>query len=285
MKNPKRLSISPSWPMKSIALGVFASILSAAIALIITTTGSHSVHPLWLLMGQYIIGSGIAFPRSRPVVSLKLHGWRLITGLWAFGAYYAVLGMQGASAAEASMILNSAPIFATFYAIGQIRARLSALFAFIGIAMMLMANKTSIEFQLWQLLALSAALAYAASFIILGTLSRLGEPPMTTNSIYNLSAGGVIAILLLVYQPALPTSWWPVLAVGGIAALRIQVITYAANSPAAAARVSVLTNLAFVWLVLIEWFQGRTYSLTEWLAIALVIFAIGLIRPNQGKSN
>ncbi|MCK6263969.1 DMT family transporter [Vibrio sp. ZSDE26] len=271
--------------MQSLTLGIFASLLSAAIALIITSIGSQAVHPLWLLMMQYVVGSVIALPRNRPVVKLRLHGWRLITGLWAFGAYYVALGIQGASAAEASMILNSAPIFATFYAISQIRARLSAIIAFIGISMMLSANEAYIEFELWQLLALSAALAYAASFVILGRLSNLGEHPNTTNSIYNLLAGLAIGILLLVYQPALPTSWWPVFAVGGIAALRIQVLTFAASSVETSARVSVLTNLAFVWLALVEWFQGRMYSPFEWVAMVLVVAAMGLMRPNHEKSN
>lgn len=271
--------------MQSIILGVVASFLSAAIALIITGIGSEFAHPLWLLMGQYLVGSLIALPRSRPTAKLTLHGWRLFTGMWAFGAYYVALGIEGASAAEASMILNSAPIFATFYAVALLRVRISALIAFLGIAIMMSGNKTDLEFESWQLLALSATLAYAASFIILGTLSNLGEHPSTTNSIYNLSAGVVTGILLLIYRPALPTDWWPVFSVCGIAALRIQVLTIAASSPEASARVSVLTNLAFVWLALVEWFQGRTYSLMEWGAMVLVIIAMGLMGTKQEHSH
>ncbi|WP_299010628.1 hypothetical protein [uncultured Shewanella sp.] len=272
--------------MKSIILGILASLLSAATAIIIISTESGSLNPLWLLMGQYIVGICLSPPRQLPLASLSLHGLRLVAGLWAFGAYYLALSTEGSSAAETSMILNTAPIFATFYAVTHFRARLSALLAFIGVATMLLVSGDSSAgyFNQGQLLALSAAIAYAASFIILGLLSSKGESPKTTNSIYNLCSCVIIAIILCIIQPPLPPTWWPVLAVGAIAALRIQVITLAATSPEASARVSVLTNLAFIWLALYEIFQGKNYSLLEWLALAVVMLGVGL-SPSQKSNN
>ncbi|NRB25985.1 EamA family transporter [Shewanella sp.] len=174
------------------------------------------------------------------------------------------------------MILNTAPIFATFYAVTQIRARFSALLAFAGVALFLLANNGGVDFSLWQLLALSAAVAYASSFILVGVLSSKGESPGTINSIYNFGAAVVTAIILIVYQPPLPLHWWPVFAIGAIAALRIQVITIAATTPEESARVSVLTNLAFLWLAIVEIVQGRSYSVVEWVALGLVILGVGL---------
>ena len=262
--------------MRSLSLGVLASLLSAATALIITSTGSDAVSPLWLLLGQYLVGIVLAPPRRKPVAPLSLHALRLVAGLWAFGAYYVALGVPGASASQASMILNTAPIFATFYAVTQPRARFSALLAFAGVALSLVAQGKGFHFSQWQLLALSAAVAYAASFILLGMLSAKGESAGTTNSLYNLSSGVVIILLLVIIHPPLPVHWWPVFAVGGIAAVRIQVLTMAATTPEESARVSVLTNLAFLWLALAELLQGRSYSLGEWAALALVMLGVGL---------
>lgn len=263
--------------MQSLILGVLASLLSAATAWIISFSSGYSINPLWLLLGQYIVGVLLSPPRSKPVAPIYLHVIRLVVGIWAFAGYYIALATPGASAADASMLLNTAPIFATFYAVRQKRARLSAVLAFIGVALTLVSqHKGDLHFAMWQILALSSALAYAASFIILGVLGTKGEKAKATNSIYNLLSVVVIAILLIIIRPAFPVHWWPIVVVGGIAALRIQVITIAATSPEASAKVSILTNLAFVWLAIIELVQGEHYSLLQYASMALVILGVGI---------
>ena len=263
--------------MKSIILGVFASLLSAATAWVVSYSSNDYISPLWLLLGQYIVGIILSPPKLKPVAPFTLHGIRLAAGIWAFAGYYIALATPGASAADASMLLNTAPIFATFYAVKQNRARLSAILAFVGVALTIISeHKGGLHFAIWQFLALTSALAYAASFIILGLLADRGEKPKTTSSVYNLLSVLVIIILIAIYRPSLPIHWWPVIVVGGIAALRIQVLTIAVTSPEASAKVSILTNLAFVWLAIAEVIQGTHYTLLQWVSMALVILGVGI---------
>lgn len=271
--------------MQSLILGVLASILSAATAWVITYSSHYAISPLWLLLGQYIVGVILSPPKQKPVAPLYLHGMRLAAGIWAFAGYYIALATPSASASDASMILNTAPIFATFYAVKQKQARLSAILAFIGVALTLIAgHKGDLHFAMWQVLALSSAFAYAASFIILGILGSKGEKAKTTNSIYNLLSAVAICVLIAIFKPEFPLHWWPILVVGGIAALRIQVITVAATSPEASAKVSILTNLAFIWLAIAELIQGRHFSLLQYIAMALVILGVGISPRRNSKS-
>lgn len=209
----------------------------------------------------------------------------MVVGVWAFAGYYIALATHGSNAADASMLLNTAPIFATFYAVKETRARASAILAFIGVGLTLVAeHKGGFSFATWQMLALSSALAYAASFIVLGILGSKGEKAKTTSSIYNLLSVITIIILLAIFRPEFPAHWWPILVVGGIAALRIQVITIAAISPEASAKVSILTNLAFVWLAIIQIINGSNYSLLQWISMGLVILGVGISPRYKPKS-
>ncbi len=273
--------------MRGIILGILASLLSAATALIVANTGTHGVNPMWLLLAQYIVGSLMAPPRRLPVVSIKWHFLRLVAGLWAFGGYYAALSLPHSRPAEISMLLNVAPVIATFFVSSRLQSRLGAVLAFIGVALALSANSTSATFSLGyfstaHVLAFTAALAYAASIVLLGYLAKAGERPATTNSIYNLSAGICILLALLITRPSAPLSLLPVLSVGILAAIRIQVLTVAAVSPAESAKVSVLSNLAFVWLAIAAAVQGEHQGILQGIAIVTVM--IGVVIASKSRS-
>lgn len=271
--------------MDGITLGVLASLLSAATAVIVARTGAEGVHPLWLLFAQYVVGAAFSPPRRLPAAPLKLHGLRLFAGLWAFGGYYAALASPGARAAEVSMVLNTAPVFAIFFATPNLKTRVGALLAFGGVMMALSGGSAGISFAASHLLAFTAALAYATSIIVLGSLATKGEAPSTTNSLYNSMAGVCVIMALLIARPPAPAAWWPVIAVGVIAAARIQILTIAAVSPAASARVSVLSNLAFVWLAAAEGFKGERQDPAGWAALALVLGGVVLANARASGEN
>jgi drug/metabolite transporter (DMT)-like permease len=179
------------------------------------------------------------------------------------------------------MVLNTAPVFATFIAAPSLGVRLGALLAFAGVAAALWGEVGPAAIAAPHMLALTAAVAYAASILVLGHLAKAGEAPSTTNSLYNAAAGLCVGAALFAARPAAPASWLPVLSIGVIAALRIQVLTVAAVSPAVSARVSVLSNLAFVWLAIGEAARGG-HEPARWGALALVVAGTSL--ANAGGS-
>lgn len=262
--------------MRTLLLGAVASLLSAITALIVSSQGSASIHPLWLLIAQYLVGALLNPPHELPKAPLRLHALRSVVGVWAFAAYYAALSWPGASAIEVSMLLNAAPLLVTFQAVRDLRARAGAVLAFAGLALTLQPGTAGLNLNGSHLLAASAALAYAGSFLTLGQLALAGERARTTNGLYNLSAGMLTLILLAAIRPAWPASLWPVAAIGLIAAVRIHVITVAAHNPGDAALVSVLTNLAFFWLALADIYQGNIYGALKWTGLALVACGIGM---------
>lgn len=255
--------------MRGTILGVVASLLSAATAWTVASTKARGVHPLWLLLAQYLIGAVLSPPRRWPVAPIRLHFLRLAAGLWAFGGYYAALVSVDAKPSEISMLLNTAPVFATFIATKSLRARLGSLVAFTGVAAMLWGVGSHAAFAPY-VLALTAAGAYVVSFLVLGHLSIAGERPSTTNSLYNGTACLLVGSLLVALRPGIPTSWLPIVLIGAIAALRIQVLTIAAVNPSEAARVSVLANLAFVWLAVAEEIYRQPHS-AHWGSLVLVV--------------
>jgi drug/metabolite transporter (DMT)-like permease len=262
--------------MDGVTLGVLASLLSAATALIVARTGVAGVSPLWLLFAQYLVGAVFAPPRRLPAAPPRLHALRLLAGLWAFGGYYAALAAPGTRPAEISMVLNTAPVFAVFFATPSMTTRFGALLAFGGVILALSGGFGAMSVAAAHLLAFTAAIAYATSIVVLGILSREGEAPSTTNAWYNSMAGLCVLAALLIVRPPAPASWWPVLAVGVIAAARIQILTVAAVSPAASARVSVLSNLAFVWLAAAEAARGEHRGPAGWAALLLVLGGVAL---------
>lgn len=262
--------------MRTLLLGIFASLLSAITAVIISGTSDALINPLWLLMAQFLAGAALSPGRIRRRAPLRLHVRRMLVGLWAFGAYYFALAWPGASAIEASMLLNAAPILVTFRTMRDIRSRAGALLAFAGLALTLQPGMQGFNLNGAHLLAASAALAYAGSFLSLGQLAAAGESPATTNRIYNRGAGLSTLLLLAIVRPAWPAQLWPVVAIGLIAALRIQVITVAARSPRDATLVSVLTNLAFFWLALADAYQGNSYAALKWMGLTLVACGVGM---------
>jgi drug/metabolite transporter (DMT)-like permease len=262
--------------METLTLGFLASLLSAATALIVAFKGAHGVHPLWLLLAQYTVGVILSPPKKFPIIALKFHILRLFAGLWAFGAYYFALATAGALPSEMSMILNTAPVFVTFFSVRDFKSRLGAILAFLGVAATLSSKGMSLNLTHAHFLALTAAGAYAFSFVMLGFLAKSGEAPSTTNAFYNFAAGLCIGLLLIIIRPALPFEWWPVFAVGIIAAARIEILTRAATDPIESARVSVLTNLAFIWLAIVEVVQGVSHGPWEGVALVFVVVGVGL---------
>ena len=262
--------------MRTVLLGTVASLLSALTALVVIRAGESSLSPLWLLLAQYVVGLLMSPPRSWPTAPIRLHAIRLVYGLWAFGAYYFALARPGASAIELSMILNAAPILVTFHVTRDYRARAGSLLAFLGVALTLRPGLDGLPLSASKLLAATAAVAYASSFVVLGALSASGERATTTNGLYNASAGLVVLLIVLVIKPKLPGQIWPILAVGFMAALRIQVITAAAISSRDSAIVSTLTNLSFFWLAGNDFVVGNTYDAAKWMGLALVATGIGL---------
>lgn len=268
--------------MRGTFLGILASLLSAAAAMSIARTENGGVNPLWLLLIQYLVGVTLAPPRRWPVAPLGLHALRLAAGLWAFGGYYLALASRNARPSEISMLLNTAPVFTTFIATRNRRARLGALLAFTGVAAELWNRVAHATISGPYILALTAAGAYTASFLLLGNLATAGEAPSTTNSVYNAAASLLVLLMLVAARPVAPTSWFAVAAIGMIAALRIQVLTIAAVNPREAARVSVLSNLAFVWMAIWEAIEGsRQYS--GWSPLLLVLAGTWLANTNSSK--
>jgi drug/metabolite transporter (DMT)-like permease len=261
---------------RGIALGTAASLLSAATALIVSRAGG--VNPLWLLLAQYLVGAAFSKP-GRPAAPRRLHALRLGAGLWAFGGYYLALSLPGSRAEDMSMLINTAPVFATFWTTPDRRARLGAVLAFAGVAAALGSGGLA-GLSKAHALALSAAAAYTVSIIVLGRLAEAGEPPATTNGFYNRAAGACVLLALGAARPGAPAHWWPVLAVGVIAAARIHILTVAAVDPAQSARVSVLSNLAFVWLAAAAAAQGAPQ---RWPALAVVVAGV-LLASLKGTS-
>ena len=132
------------------------------------------------------------------------------------------------------------------------------------------------------LLALTAAGAYTVSILVLGHLATAGEAPSTTNSLYNSAASFLVAAALVVVKPGAPASGLALLAIGAIAALRVLVLTIAAVSPRQAARVLVLSNLAFVWLAIGEALDSRPPSAARWGSLVLVV--AGTLLANASSS-
>ena len=269
--------------MNGITLGVLASLLSAVTALIVVRTGVEGVHPLWLLFAQYLVGAIMAPPRRLPVAPIRLHLLRLAAGLWAFGGYYAALAAPGTHPAEVSMVLNTAPVFAIFFATPSARARLGALLAFGGVILALSGGFGKMSIAAAHLLAFTAAIAYATSIVVLGLLAKNGDMPSTTNALYNSAAGLCVMGAIAVARPPLPASYWPVLAVGVIAAARIHILTVAAVDPAESARVSVLSNLAFVWLAIVEEMRGEHHGMLRWGALVLVLAGVVLANARSAE--
>jgi drug/metabolite transporter (DMT)-like permease len=270
--------------MRGAALGVLASLLSAAAALIVARTGAQGVDPLWLLAAQYAVGALMAPPARRPSAPLRLHFLRLMAGLWAFGGYYLALGARGTRPSEISMLINTAPVLATFWTTRSRNARGGALIAFAGVAAALSGRAQAGGLQAAHAVALSAALAYAVSIVTLGKLSARGESPATTNAVYNWSAAAFVAAALLLRRPGGPASWAWVLAAGAIAAARIQILTIAAVDPAESARVSVLANLAFVWLALADAAKAGAGDPGHWGALAVVICGVLVASVKRGSA-
>ncbi len=260
--------------MQSIILGIIASILSSLTALTVSYTGHHNIHPLWLLLAQYIVGIIISRPKKLPSKLIQLHLIRLVAGLWAFGGYYVALSNYSINPTEASMLINVAPVFAIFIATPNVVTRLGSLLSFCGVIILIIGGLGKVSIVTGHFLALSAAIAYSASIIILGQLSKYGETPSTTNSFYNLVAALVILFIILLLRPPLPQIFWPVFLIGIIAAIRIQILTVAAVNPLESARVSVLSNLAFVWLAIIDQICGVSQGSLRWTALVLVIGGI-----------
>jgi hypothetical protein len=256
-----------------------ASLLSAVTALIVSRTGAGGVHPLWLLLPQYLVGCVLSPPRRLPAAPVRLHVLRLLAGLWAFGGYYAALASPSARPAEISMLLNIAPVLATFFATPNKRTRLGALVAFCGVAATLGSQAGWTSLTGAHLLALSAAGAYATSIIVVGRLTEVGEAPSTTNALYNSAAGLCVTAALSAFKPASPPVLWPVVAIGVIAAVRIRILTEAAVNPPESARVSVLSNLAFVWLSIAEAVSGARYDARRLCALGLVVLGVMLGSP------
>ncbi|MDH4466761.1 MAG: hypothetical protein QE271_01780 [Bacteriovoracaceae bacterium] len=154
--------------MNALIWGTIASLLSAVTALIVASSSANGVNPLWLLGAQYLVGIIFCPPKQYPVAPIKIHALRLVSGLWAFGAYYFALSFPDTGPKEASMILNTAPVFATFYAVPEFRTRLGAIFASAGVVLSLASSNTALSFHFSYVLALTAAFAYAASFYYFG---------------------------------------------------------------------------------------------------------------------
>ncbi len=272
--------------MRGVFLGVLASLLSALTALIVADSGMKGIHPLWLLLAQYLVGMFMSPPRKLPIhAPIKWHLLRLVAGLWAFGGYYAALATPGSSPSEMSLVLNIAPVLVIFFSTSHWKSRLGSVLAFMGVILVLSKDLASLSFSHAHLLALSAAGAYAGSFLLLARLAQKGETPRAINSFYNFSAGICVLGTILIGQFSLPPIWWPALAVGCVAALRIQILTIGSVNPVESGKIAVLSNLAFVWLALVECCRGTHYDSQQLFAFALVSAGVVLANAPRRDSN
>jgi hypothetical protein len=174
------------------------------------------------------------------------------------------------------MLLNLAPIIAIFIASRSTRARSGALLAFAASVGVIGLTGWHASSAYARALVISAAMAYACSIPLLGWLQARGERASTTSGIYNAGGTLVVASLILLLQPKAPASWWPVLLVGCLSAVRLGMLAVAAKTPDISARVSVLSNLAFVWLAVWEQVTTGLASPLRWLPMALVVAGCAL---------
>lgn len=262
----------------SIFLGLAASLISALTALVVAKHCHSGSEVLYVLLVQYFIGSVINFRFGALKLKVSYHLLRLALGLWSFGGYFLALSQPGSSAATVSMILNSAPVLAVFFAPTGFRSKFGAFLAFVGLVIAVsLSSQTEMQlaFNLPLILVATAACAYAASFILLGVMRQAGESSRGINSTYNMSAFLVILLVLIFGKCSLPSTILPLVGVAGMSALRLQIITAAAKSPVISARVAVLANLSFLWLALYELVLGGRQSIYYWLGMLLV--AVGSV--------
>jgi drug/metabolite transporter (DMT)-like permease len=257
--------------MGAVALGILASLLSAANALVIGRSGVEGSQVLWLLLAQYVVGLVFAAPKRQPVAPLRLHFARLLCGLWAFGGYYLALAQRGGSLVEVSLLLNLAPLLATLVNTRSGSARLGAVLSFVGLILLLSRDGWPISSASARVLAMSASFAYALSITLLGYFPRFGESPRTTAGLYNLAGALCVVGAIAWLRPPMPPTWSAVVLVGALSAIRLLILTTLATDPAQSARISVLSNLAFVWLAIQEQFVASTWDLMRWTAMAVVI--------------